>query len=312
VPRLPTRPAVSLAPPPRPWPPAWWRPRRPCGPRFSGTSGAGPRPQSRTCWLSEVLRPPQGAYGVGGTHRPHPRKIAQNLTAVAGETRGPWFLHPRYSWPMARGIPGHVLSPTQSRRGPSRRDQDLPGRPAADEPFVAPPARRALAEPTSATIGGKTAGAPPAQAVDNGREPADRGVRRGQPHQGAPRGAAIQSMNTSPLGLPGKPWASPRSGSRHDRPASRIPVSTARNVLVNDGPTDTAAGRFGGRDPAAGRALDPARSWTDGRVRAVVFRNPPRTFDTVHGIGRTGSPHSLGIGAVEGRRLARPTENPGQ
>jgi acetylglutamate kinase len=67
------------------------------------------------------------------------------------------------------------------------------------------------------------------------------------------------------------------------------------NVLVNDGPTDTAAGRFGA-DPAADE-LWTRQVLTDGRVRAVVFEPAP-DFDTVHATAERVATQ-LGIGAVE-------------
>jgi acetylglutamate kinase len=82
------------------------------------------------------------------------------------------------------------------------------------------------------------------------------------------------------------------------------------NVLVNDGPTTIAAGRFG-TDPS------PDELWTrqvltDGHLRAVAFAEPTADFDTVHTIAEQVA-KQLGIGAVEVAvcRTARPEPIPG-
>jgi len=69
------------------------------------------------------------------------------------------------------------------------------------------------------------------------------------------------------------------------------------NVLVNEGPTDTAGGRFAGTD------LTPAQLWTrqvltDSQLRAIAFEPPGVSFDTVHKTAERVA-QELNIGAVE-------------
>ena len=76
----------------------------------------------------------------------------------------------------------------------------------------------------------------------------------------------------------------------------------AANLLVNDGPADTAAGQFGGTDLDA-PALWSRQVLTDGRLRAVAVVAPvegtgPERFQAVHATAeRTAA--QLGLGAVE-------------
>jgi glutamate N-acetyltransferase/amino-acid N-acetyltransferase len=74
------------------------------------------------------------------------------------------------------------------------------------------------------------------------------------------------------------------------------------NLLVNDGPTDTAAGQFGGNDLAA-PALWSRQVLSDGRLRAVALVPPadgtgPERFQSVHATAEHVAA-DLGIGAVE-------------
>lgn len=73
-------------------------------------------------------------------------------------------------------------------------------------------------------------------------------------------------------------------------------------LLVNIGPSDTAAGHFSGTDLAA-PALWSRQVLTDGRLRAVVVVHPvagtgPEQFQAVHATAER-TAESLGIGAVE-------------
>lgn len=72
------------------------------------------------------------------------------------------------------------------------------------------------------------------------------------------------------------------------------------NVLVNDGPTDVAAGRFADRHAPA---LWSGQVLTDGRLRAVAVVPPatgtgPEQFQSVHATAERVA-GQLGIGAVE-------------
>jgi acetylglutamate kinase len=69
------------------------------------------------------------------------------------------------------------------------------------------------------------------------------------------------------------------------------------NVLVNEGPTDTAGARFAGTD------LTPAQLWTrqvltDSQLRAIAFESTGVSFDTVHKAAERVA-EELDIGAVE-------------
>jgi hypothetical protein len=82
----------------------------------------------------------------------------------------------------------------------------------------------------------------------------------------------------------------------------RVDTETGLTVLVNDGPTDTAAGLFGASELAA-PALWSRQVLTDGRLRAVALVPPttgtgPEQFQAVHATAeQVGS--RLDIGAVE-------------
>jgi acetylglutamate kinase len=69
----------------------------------------------------------------------------------------------------------------------------------------------------------------------------------------------------------------------------------APNILVNDGPTDTAAGRFAGSEPDE---LWSRQVLTDGQLRAVVFESANGGFDAVHSTAERVA-GQLGVGAVE-------------
>lgn len=74
------------------------------------------------------------------------------------------------------------------------------------------------------------------------------------------------------------------------------------NLLVNDGPTDTAAGQFGGTELAA-PALWSRQVLSDGRLRAVAVVPPaegtgPERFQSVHATAEHVAA-DLGVGAVE-------------
>jgi len=69
------------------------------------------------------------------------------------------------------------------------------------------------------------------------------------------------------------------------------------NVLINEGPTDTAGARFAGTD------LTPAQLWTrqvltDSQLRAIAFEPTGTSFDAVHEIAERVA-QELNIGAVE-------------
>jgi glutamate N-acetyltransferase/amino-acid N-acetyltransferase len=82
----------------------------------------------------------------------------------------------------------------------------------------------------------------------------------------------------------------------------RVDTETGLTLLVNDGPTDTAAGLFGAAELAA-PALWSRQALTDGRLRAVALVPPaagsgPEQFQAVHATAeRVGA--RLAIGAVE-------------